>query len=99
MFADSQQVVQLAREADPQGVRTVGVLTKADTIEEGTHDQWLRVLENKHFPLLLGYYCTVNPTQADLIKQMTHEAAAAKERAFFRDHAAFAAVAENLKSR
>jgi hypothetical protein len=40
-----QLVVQLAREEDRDGRRTIGVLTKADMIEPGTHDTWLPVLQ------------------------------------------------------
>jgi hypothetical protein len=40
-----QLVVQLAREEDKEGRRTIGVLTKADMIEPGTHDTWLPVLQ------------------------------------------------------
>jgi hypothetical protein len=34
----------MAREADPEGSRTLGVLTKPDQVEEGCHGQWLQVL-------------------------------------------------------
>lgn len=37
----------MAREADPKGVRTLGVLTKPDQVEEGCHGQWLQVLQGK----------------------------------------------------
>jgi hypothetical protein len=44
-FRVLQLIVQLAREADKDGRRTIGVLTKADMIEPGTHDTWLPVLQ------------------------------------------------------
>jgi len=55
--------MQMARAADKDGLRTIGVLTKADTIEPGTHGTWLRVLQGSHYRLKLGYYCVVNPSQ------------------------------------
>jgi hypothetical protein len=58
-----QAIVQMARASDKDGLRTTGVLTKADTIEAGTHDNWLRVLQGKNYPLTLGYFCVVNPSQ------------------------------------
>lgn len=94
-----QQVVQLAKEADPSGRRTIGVLTKADTIEAGTHDTWLNVLRNEHFALNLGYYCAVNPTQAELNQQMTLDEAAVKERGFFSISPVFKAQAAGVKAR
>ncbi len=44
---DTQSVLQLARELDPAGTRTLGVLTKADTIEEGCHGLYLDVMQGK----------------------------------------------------
>lgn len=35
----NQSGVKLAREVDPDGKRTIGVLTKADTIQKGDHDE------------------------------------------------------------
>ena len=58
-----QQIVQMARAADKEGHRTIGVLTKADTIEPGTHHTWLPVLQGSNYPLRLGYFCAVNPSQ------------------------------------
>lgn len=58
-----QAIVQMARASDKDGLRTIGVLTKADTIEAGTHDNWLRVLQGKKYPLTLGYFCVVYPSQ------------------------------------
>jgi hypothetical protein len=39
----------MAREADPRGERTLGVLTKPDQVEEGCHGQWLQVLAGERF--------------------------------------------------
>lgn len=58
-----QAIVQMARGADKDGRRTIGVLTKADTIELGTHDNWLKVLKGDTYALKLGYFCVVNPSQ------------------------------------
>lgn len=58
-----QAIVQMARASDKDGLRTIGVLTKADTIEAGTHNNWLRVLQGQNYPLTLGYFCVVNPSQ------------------------------------
>jgi hypothetical protein len=42
-----QGVLSMAREADPKGLRTLGVLTKPDQVEEGCHGQWVQVLQGK----------------------------------------------------
>ncbi|CAG8781456.1 18669_t:CDS:2, partial [Acaulospora morrowiae] len=35
---ENQEIVSLARTVDPSGLRTLGVLTKPDMIEQGTHE-------------------------------------------------------------
>lgn len=42
-----QSVLGLVREADPSGSRTLGVLTKPDTIEAGTHQAFVDVVTGK----------------------------------------------------
>ncbi|KAF6262011.1 P-loop containing nucleoside triphosphate hydrolase protein [Scenedesmus sp. NREL 46B-D3] len=86
---DNQLIVQLAREADKDGRRTIGVLTKADMIEPGTHHTWLPVLQGESYPLRLGYYVVINPSQQDLNSNMTAAEAAAKEAEFFKADAFF----------
>jgi hypothetical protein len=63
-----QGVLSLAREVDPDGSRTVGVLTKPDQIEEACHGQWLSVLKGDRYPLKLGYYVVRNPNQVQLLQ-------------------------------
>ncbi|CAG8842155.1 3767_t:CDS:2, partial [Racocetra persica] len=53
---DNQAIVSLAKNADISGIRTLGVLTKPDTIEEGTHDKWLKIMRNEAHKLDLGYF-------------------------------------------
>lgn len=45
--------LQVARQVDPKGMRTVGVLTKVDTLEEGV--DCLDALDGKLYPLDSGY--------------------------------------------
>ena len=50
----NSDAIKLAREVDPQGERTIGVVTKIDLMDEGTDA--LEVLQGKIYPLKLGYY-------------------------------------------
>jgi|SRR5579859_6630774 len=59
----------------------VGVLTKADTVQEGEHDPWIDVLTGKSHPLLLGYYATRLPSQKEI--EQIWETSRRKERNFF----------------
>ncbi len=56
--------LQIAREADPDGHRTVGVLTKIDRMDHGTDAR--EVLENKSYPLGLGWIGVQNRSQHDI---------------------------------
>ncbi|THU90221.1 hypothetical protein K435DRAFT_760491 [Dendrothele bispora CBS 962.96] len=64
---ENQQAVKLARECDPEGARTIGVLTKPDSLGEGAIGQrkkWKDVLEDREHKLLHGYYCVRLPDDA-----------------------------------
>ncbi|KAJ3297651.1 hypothetical protein HK104_000284 [Borealophlyctis nickersoniae] len=80
---ENQAIVRMAREVDPYGLRTLGVLTKPDTIEAGTHDRWIQVLLGHQFPLQLGYWVVKNPSKIDLDRNITFEDARKKEIQFF----------------
>ncbi len=48
-----QAIYALAREVNPKGERTIGVLTKVDTIEQGTHDKWFKPIQGDEYRLKL----------------------------------------------
>lgn len=53
----NQAAAQLARKYDPLGERTIGVLTKVDTIHsKADTEKWLKVFKNETSTLLHGYY-------------------------------------------
>ncbi|KAG8405063.1 vacuolar protein sorting-associated protein 1 [Metarhizium acridum] len=56
--------LKLAREVDPEGQRTIGVLTKVDLMDEGT--DVIDILSNRVIPLRLGYVPVVNRGQRDI---------------------------------
>jgi len=51
----------MAREVDPKGIRTLGVITKVDIMDAGTN-AWNMVLGNE-VPLRLGYVAVKNRSQ------------------------------------
>lgn len=71
----------LAREFDPKGERTLGVLTKADTVQEGEHDTWLRFMQNAGSE----YFVTCSSGEAARKKNPTFAEARAAERTFFQN--------------
>lgn len=48
----NSDALKLAKEYDPQGLRTIGVITKLDLMDEGTDAQ--EILENRLLPLRRG---------------------------------------------
>lgn len=50
----NSDALQLAREVDPRGDRTIGVITKIDLMDEGTDA--IEMLQGKLYPLKLGYF-------------------------------------------
>ena len=76
------------------GVRTVGVLTKLDLMDDGTDAR--NVLENKLYPLRRGYVGVVNRSQKDIEGKKDIRAALAAERKFFLSHSAYRHMADKL---
>ena len=63
------------------GLRTIGVLTKLDLMDEGTDAK--EILDNKLLPLRRGYVGVVNRSQKDIEGRKDIKAAVAAERKFF----------------
>ena len=75
------------QEVDPQGLRTIGVLTKLDLMDEGTDAK--EILENRLFPLRRGYVGVVNRGQKDIVGRKDIRAALDAERKFFLSHPSY----------
>ncbi|KAH9921275.1 P-loop containing nucleoside triphosphate hydrolase protein [Amylocystis lapponica] len=83
---DNAKAARFAQEQDPSGLRTIGVMTKPDTLSAGatkSRELWLDVLEGRSRPLTHGYYCTRQPDDAERAAGITAEEARAAEAAFF----------------
>ncbi|KZT10439.1 P-loop containing nucleoside triphosphate hydrolase protein [Laetiporus sulphureus 93-53] len=83
---ENQKAVRLAKDVDPDGIRTIGVLTKPDTIPSGATNarrSWLEIIEGQKHPLKHGYYCTKQPDDADRAKRITSTEAREAEQKFF----------------
>ncbi|KAM1118501.1 hypothetical protein FF2_042275 [Malus domestica] len=80
----TSDALQMAREADPNGFRTIGVITKLDIMDRGTDA--CNFLLGKVIPLKLGYVGVVNRSQEDINKNRGIAAALAYEEKFFNEH-------------
>jgi len=79
--------LKLAREVDPEGQRTIGVLTKVDLMDEGT--DVVDILAGRIIPLRLGYVPVVNRGQRDIDNRKPINAALEAEKNFFENHKAY----------
>ncbi|KAK7916730.1 hypothetical protein WMY93_012491 [Mugilogobius chulae] len=77
------QSMKIAKEADPNGLRTLGILTKADLVDKQGENVIVDIVQNKVVPLKKGYMivrCLDTSLPPMPVKS---------EKAFFRDHALF----------
>ncbi|XP_018610107.1 dynamin-2 isoform X1 [Scleropages formosus] len=90
----NSDALKVAKEVDPQGLRTIGVITKLDLMDEGTDAR--EILENKLLPLRRGYIGVVNRSQKDIDGRKDIRAALAAERKFFLSHPAYRHMADRM---
>ncbi|EGD74120.1 dynamin 2 [Salpingoeca rosetta] len=83
----NSDALKIAKEVDPEGIRTIGVLTKLDLMDEGTDAR--EILLNKTLPLRRGYIGVVNRSQKDIMGNKDIRAALEAERKFFLSHPAY----------
>ena len=90
----NSDALKLASRVDPQGTRTLGVLTKLDLMDSGTN--CMDVLTGQILPLRLGYVGLVNRSQHDINTNEPMSYAREKERQFFREHPNYSQIANRL---
>ncbi|KAI9477996.1 MAG: Dynamin central region-domain-containing protein [Benjaminiella poitrasii] len=83
--------LKIARQVDPEGKRTIGVLTKLDLMDAGTNA--LDILSGRSYPLKLGFIGVVNRSQQDILTNKPMPIALEAENEFFQQHPAYRSVA------
>ncbi|XP_058104178.1 phragmoplastin DRP1E-like [Magnolia sinica] len=92
----TSDAIKLAREVDPSGERTFGVLTKLDLMDKGTNA--IDVLEGRSYRLLHPWVGVVNRSQADINKNIDMMAARRREREYFATSPDYAHLASKMGS-
>ncbi|TCD69056.1 Dynamin- GTPase protein [Steccherinum ochraceum] len=87
----NSESLKLARSVDPQGRRTIGVLTKLDLMDAGTNA--LDVLTGRVYPLKLGFIGVVNRSQQDINTEKSLQDALESETEYFERHPAYRNIA------
>ncbi|KAG0550168.1 hypothetical protein BDA96_01G315900 [Sorghum bicolor] len=92
----TSDAIKLARDVDPSGERTFGVLTKLDLMDKGTNA--LDVLEGRAYRLQHPWVGIVNRSQADINKNVDMIIARRKEQEFFDSSPEYSHLASRMGS-
>ena len=79
---------------DPQGERTIGVLTKIDLMDDGTN--CVDIIQGKVYPLKLGYIGVVCRSQKDILAGRPIREALIAEDNFFKTSGTYAPLASRM---
>eukprot|EP01091_Cochliopodium_minus_P009360 TRINITY_DN2293_c1_g2_i1.p1 TRINITY_DN2293_c1_g2~~TRINITY_DN2293_c1_g2_i1.p1 ORF type:complete len:728 (-),score=255.63 TRINITY_DN2293_c1_g2_i1:60-2198(-) len=90
----TSDALQLAKEVDPEGRRTLGVLTKIDLMDKGT--DCMDLLMGKIFQLKLGFIGVVNRGQQDIMNKKSIQQAHKSENEFFSTHPIYKTISGRL---
>jgi dynamin 1-like protein len=93
----NSESLKLARSVDPQGRRTIGILTKLDLMDAGTNA--LDILTGRVYPLKLGFIGVVNRSQQDIMTEKCMKDALQAEEEFFKGHPAYRNIAHKNGTR
>ncbi|CAO2632556.1 Interferon-induced GTP-binding protein Mx2 [Lemmus lemmus] len=92
------EALSMAQEVDPEGDRTIGILTKPDLVDRGTEDKVVDVVRNLVYHLKKGYMVVKCRGQQDIQEQLSLTEALEKEQAFFKEHPHFSVLLEDGKA-
>lgn len=80
----TSEALQMAMKLDPNGDRTIGVITKIDIMDIGTNAK--KILLGEEVKLKLGFIAMKNRSQLDINNNISVEDALKKEKEFFNSH-------------
>lgn len=84
----------MASQVDPEGVRTIGVLTKIDIMDKGTNAK--KALMGQEISLKLGFVGIKNRSQQDIADRMSVKDAIDEERQFFVTHPQYSTLPTHM---
>ncbi|KAL1135519.1 hypothetical protein V6Z11_A12G179600 [Gossypium hirsutum] len=93
----TSDAIKLARDVDPSGERTFGVLTKLDLMDKGTNA--VDVLKGRAYRLQHPWVGIVNRSQADINKNVDMILARRKEREYFETSPDYGHLASRMGSK
>lgn len=82
----TSESLKIARKMDPDGIRTIAVVTKLDLIDKGTIQDTTELLCGHKIPVKLGIIGVVNRSQKDINDNKSMKETLKSEREFLRLH-------------
>jgi hypothetical protein len=86
----TSDALQIARNIDPKGTRTIGVITKIDIMDRGTNAKTM--LLGTDIPLKLGYVGIKGRSNQDIKDGVTVKKGLEEERKFFASHSVYSTM-------
>ncbi|KAK9529388.1 hypothetical protein VZT92_013483 [Zoarces viviparus] len=83
------EALKMAQEVDPDGDRTLGILTKPDLVDKGTEESVVEIVRNEVIHLKKGYMIVKCRGQKEITERVSLTEAIEREKAFFSDHVHF----------
>ncbi|KAM3910191.1 interferon-induced GTP-binding protein Mx2-like [Leptodactylus fuscus] len=83
------EALEMAREVDPNGERTLGILTKPDLVDKGSELDVIGVVRNLVYTLKKGYMIVKCRGQSEIQNKISLEKALDNEKNFFQNHKHF----------
>lgn len=86
--------LRMAKDVDPSGERTFGVLTKLDLMDEGTDAR--AILDGQTYSTRFPFVGVVNRSQKDITGNMDMKSARRKESEYFANNPAYSDIADRM---
>ncbi|XP_037622357.1 interferon-induced GTP-binding protein Mx-like isoform X1 [Sebastes umbrosus] len=83
------EALKMAQEEDPEGERTLGILTKPDLVDKGTEDTVVEIVRNEVIHLKKGYMIVRCRGQKEITDNVSLTEAIEREKDFFNGHVHF----------
>ncbi|OCT93745.1 MX dynamin-like GTPase 1 L homeolog isoform X1 [Xenopus laevis] len=88
------EALEMAREVDPNGERTLGILTKPDLVDRGAESDVVSVVRNLVYSLQKGYMIVKCRGQLEIQENLSLKEALDNEQNFFKEHEHFSVLLE-----
>ncbi|XP_061583827.1 interferon-induced GTP-binding protein Mx-like [Cololabis saira] len=83
------EALKMAQQVDPEGERTLGILTKPDLVDKGTEETVVEIVHNEVIQLNKGYMIVKCRGQKEITEKVSLTEATEREKDFFKNHAFF----------